>query len=152
MATGRTIEGEAQEVRDNAAEGGQSSSDETRQARKPGGHGREGEGMALAIYILYLISIFTAGLAAIVGVVLAHLFGGGVRNPALASHYRFQVHTFWKGLVYIVIASLLSLVSFGLLAPLFVLLAVWVGVRCGLGIRDLMRDQAVPRPTTWGFY
>jgi hypothetical protein len=57
-----------------------------------------GKQLALIVYILYLVAYFT-GITAVIGVIIAHVQIGSA-DPLLASHYRFQIRTFWIGVVY----------------------------------------------------
>jgi uncharacterized membrane protein len=55
--------------------------------------------LAFAVYILYFVGYFTV-VTAIVGVIIAHVQAGS-SDPALNTHYRFQIRTFWIGLLYL---------------------------------------------------
>jgi uncharacterized membrane protein len=101
---------------------------------------------ATVVYVLYLLSLVTGGLTSIVGLVMAYVNVGGAPEP-LASHYRFQIRTFWIGLLYGVVAGLLALAVIGFVALLFV--AVWLVVRCVKGLQALDRRQPYPNVETW---
>ena len=99
------------------------------------------------IYILYLASLIF-GVTAVIGVIMAYV---NYRDAPrwLWTHYHFQIHTFWIGLVYLVIVSLLTLIYIGwLLIPLWY---VWIIVRCARGMKRLARGAAYPNPTGWLF-
>ena len=102
-------------------------------------------GMAQAIYILYLVSI-VVGLTGLIGVVLAYVYQGDDEDW-LQSHFRYQIRTFWIGLLYSVIGLLTAPVLIGYLLLLFVL--VWLVVRCARGLQWLDRGEPVPDPATW---
>lgn len=105
------------------------------------------EGMAKAVYILYLVGIFT-GLTALVGVVIAYVN----RSDApewLRTHYQFQIRTFWMSCLWAVATVILSFVLIGILVGLVWL--VWLVVRCIKGWKALTTQQAVANPTTWWF-
>jgi uncharacterized membrane protein len=103
--------------------------------------------MANLIYILYLASLIF-GLTALVGVVMAYI---NQREGAswVDSHYRFQIRTFWIGLLFFAIAT----VTLGLLVGYLVLLFLlfWWVIRCARGMMYLSRGQAHPDPTGWMF-
>ena len=105
------------------------------------------ESQAKAIYVLYAISVFFA-VTAIVGVVLAYLARGDAPNW-LASHYRFQIRTFWLLVLFSVIGGLLTVVAIGFLV-LFAT-AVWLIIRCVKGWRHLDRLEPVENVETWLF-
>ena len=101
---------------------------------------------AKIVYVLYLLSFF-AGVTSLVGVVMAYVYRGDAPE-ALRTHYRFQIRTFWIGILYALLSSLaLALFGIGILG--FAFLAVWLIVRCVKGLRYLDRREAVPDPTTW---
>jgi len=103
--------------------------------------------MPMVVYALYLIS-FVVGFTSVIGVVIAYVYRG--RGPAwLDEHYRYQIRTFWIGLLYATIASLLVLVAIGI--PLLIALAVWLIVRCVKGFRGLQEKRAPDNVDTWLF-
>ena len=53
--------------------------------------------LALIVYILYFAAYVTVGITSVIGVIIAHV-QVGTAEPMLASHYRFQIRTFWIGL------------------------------------------------------
>ena len=61
-------------------------------------------GLVVTVYILYLLSFLTA-ITALVGVIIAYLQQNNT-DPVCQSHFRFQVRTFWIGLVYLVVGLL----------------------------------------------
>ena len=70
-------------------------------------------GKATAIYVLYLVALFT-GLTMIVGVVLAYVFRGGAPDW-LRSHYDAQVRVFWWGVLWVVVGTLTIPILIGFL-------------------------------------
>ncbi len=99
------------------------------------------------IYILYLASLIF-GVTAVIGVIMAYV---NYRDAPrwLWTHYDFQICTFWIGLLYLMIVSLLTLIYIGWL--LVLLWYVWVIVRCARGMKQLARGAAYPNPTSWLF-
>ena len=107
----------------------------------------EGQGNAKVIYILYLIGL-VVGLTAIVGLVMAYVYRG--EGPDwVDAHYRFQIRTFWIGLLYIVVGTALSAVLVGYLILLF--WGVWLIVRCVKGLKALEDRRGPEDPATWLF-
>ncbi len=100
---------------------------------------------AKIVYILYLVSLIS-GITAVVGVIMAYVNVGDAPEP-FRTHYRFQIRTFWIGLLYCVACGLLTLVVVG--AFLFVLVAIWFVVRCAKGLQYLGRGQPYPNAATW---
>lgn len=109
-------------------------------------------GTANIIYILYLVGI-VAGITWVVGLFMAYIY----RRDApywVQSHYRFQIRTFWVGLLYYIFAAVMI---FLLLFPGFIvawllvvaLIEVWAIVRCVKGMMCLARGEPYPDETTW---
>ncbi len=99
------------------------------------------------VYILYLASLIF-GVTSFIGVIMAYVNKGDAPEW-VQSHYRFQIRTFWIGLLYLAIGSLLTLIYVGFL--LLLLWCVWIIVRCVKGMRHLSRAEAHPNPTGWLF-
>lgn len=103
--------------------------------------------MAMVIYALYLAS-FVLGFTSIIGVVIAYVYTG--KGPAwLDEHYRYQIRTFWIGLVYGIVFSILTLILIGF--PLLLALAVWLIIRCVKGFKGLQEKRAPSNVDTWLF-
>ncbi len=111
-----------------------------------GGDAAEGR-TANLIYILYLLSLIF-GITSLVGLVMAYINKGDAPEW-VQSHYRFQIRTFWIGLLYLAIGSLLTLIYIGWL--LVLLWYVRLIVRCARGMRRLSRAEAHPNPRGWLF-
>lgn len=104
-------------------------------------------GTVKLIYILYLASILV-GITGIVGVILAYMNKGSAPEW-LQSHYVFQIHTFWKGLLYMLLGAILTVVLIGFLVMLFAL--VWWIVRCLKGLKAAGNGQPIEDPRGWLF-
>ncbi len=105
-------------------------------------------GMALIIYILYLVTCLGAGITGIIGVILAYVQKDKA-SAWIQSHYQFQIRTFWIALVGSIIGVVLAFVFIGWL--LLLALLVWYIIRCVKGIVWLQAGEAVPDPTSWIF-
>lgn len=103
--------------------------------------------MAMIIYALYLAS-FLVGFTSLIGVIMAYVYKG--KGPVwLDEHYRYQIRTFWMGLVYGIVFSILTLILIGF--PLLLALAVWFIVRCVKGFKGLQEKRAPDNVDTWLF-
>jgi uncharacterized membrane protein len=103
--------------------------------------------IALIVYILYFLAYFT-GITAIIGVIIAHVQVDRA-DPMLATHYRFQIRTFWIGLLYLVVGTVLSLIVIGV-----VVLAwwfIWSLIRNIKGVLALYERRPIADPTSWLF-
>jgi uncharacterized membrane protein len=102
---------------------------------------------AKIIYILYIVG-FAAGITSLVGLVMAYVYQDD--GPEwLRTHYRYQIRTFWIGLLYCFVGVVLSIVLVGVLVLLFT--AVWVIIRVVKGFKWLEQREPVPNVTTWMF-
>jgi uncharacterized membrane protein len=106
-----------------------------------------GETAAKVVYVLYLATLVT-GVTALVGVVMAYVYQDDAPDW-LKTHFRFQIRTFWLGLVFGAVGVLLSPVMIGF--AVFVFLAVWLVVRCAKGLKYVGRREAYPDPVGWWF-
>ena len=103
---------------------------------------------AMIGYWLYIASFLITFLS-IVAIVIAYVFRDDVRGTYLESHFNYQIRTFWIGLLYAVICTVLCLVMIGYI--LFIGWAIWLLVRSIKGLRLLDRDQAIINEKTWLF-
>jgi uncharacterized membrane protein len=102
-------------------------------------------GTTKVIYILYLVGI-VVGVTAIVGVVMAYVYKAEAPEW-VQSHYRFQIRTFWIGVLYSIIGSITAPIFIGYLIFLFVL--VWLVMRCVKGMGWAEKGQPVENVETW---
>lgn len=101
---------------------------------------------AKAVYALYLLSFLLSGIPALVGLVFAYM-NRGKADAVTASHYTFQIRTFWIGFLASLVAGLLMLIAIGF--PIMIAIAIWVIVRCVKGLQWSMSGQPVPNPQSW---
>jgi uncharacterized membrane protein len=100
---------------------------------------------AKIVYILYLISL-VVGITGIVGLVMAYV--NRTDSPDwVQTHYRFQIRTFWIGLLYIAVSACLAILVVGIVT--WLLTVIWLIVRCVKGMQALGRGEAYPDPATW---
>ena len=99
------------------------------------------------IYILYLVSLIV-GITSIIGVVMAYINRDGAPEW-VQSHYRFQIRTFWIGLLFSLIGLVTLVFLVGWLILLFVV--VWWILRCVKGIKYISENKPCPDPTSWMF-
>lgn len=102
---------------------------------------------AKMVYIMYLAGL-VVGITGIIGVVMAYINRDD--SPEwMASHYQFQIRTFWIGALFMFVGGLLSLVVIGYFILLF--WVVWLVVRCIKGMKYLDQQEAHPNPKGWMF-
>lgn len=100
------------------------------------------------VYILYLIGL-VFGITAIIGVVIAYINKDDAMPDWLKTHYRYQLNTFWMGLVMLVAGVLLIVLIIGIFILLFWM--IWIIIRCVKGMKLLDQQQPIPNPEGWGF-
>lgn len=118
-----------------------------------------GRGYVVVVYGLYIGSIMAIATAPL-GAFIAHLrLGRGA--PWLDSHLRFQIRTFWLGVLATTIALLvwrfagvtdlppIYAWSFGYL--FFTVAVGWMMGRCAVGIHRLMSNRPIVAPKSWLF-
>ena len=100
---------------------------------------------ANVVYILYLVSLLV-GLTSIVGVIMAYVNRADAPEW-VQTHYRFQIRTFWIGLLYGAIGLATCIILVGIFWLIFV--AIWWIVRCVKGMQAISRGAAYENPATW---
>src|SRR6516164_7459908 len=106
-----------------------------------------GRQIALIVYILYFVSYFT-GITALIGVIIAHVQLASA-DALLSTHYRFQIRTFWIGLLYLAIGIVLTTAVIGI-AVLFWWF-IWSLVRNVKGVLALNEHKPIANPGSWMF-
>jgi uncharacterized membrane protein len=110
------------------------------------------KGLAVIVYVLYLIIPFTGLLSGVIGVIIAHVqYGSG--DPVLDSHYQFQIRTFWVSVLYVAVATILffTFVGIVLAIPVFIWWLIWALVRNIKGLLLLNEGRPIPNPSSWLF-
>lgn len=74
--------------------------------------------LTFIVYILYALSYF-AGITAIIGIIINYVKKEEVAGTWLESHFRWQIRTFWYGLLWAVIGGVTTFILIGF-AVLFV--------------------------------
>ena len=97
------------------------------------------------VYFLYIAGMFI-GISALIGIVIAYI-NRGKAGGWVETHYTWQIRTFWIGLLYSFVSVLLMIVGIGFLLVFAV--AIWVIVRCVLGLQAANRDEPVKNPESW---
>ena len=97
--------------------------------------------VATVVYAMQAAGFFI-GITWIVAIVINYVKKDDVRGTWLESHFRWQIRTFWWGLLWGVVGGILLLVLVGY----FVLLAtaVWIIYRIAKGWLNLAEGKPVP--------
>lgn len=91
-----------------------------------------------AIYALYALSLFV-GITALVAIVLNYIKKDEVAGTLFESHFRWQIRTFWYGLLWGVIGGITFIIVIGM----FILLAdlIWFIYRIAKGWLNLHENK-----------
>lgn len=102
---------------------------------------------AKVIYILLIIGTII-GITGIIGLIMAYVMKDSAADW-LKTHYRFQIRTFWIGLLYSMTGVLLINFGIGFIVLLFAF--VWLIVRCTKGLKQLENREPVKNLESWLF-
>ena len=100
--------------------------------------------IATVVYALHVAGFFT-GIAWIVAIVMNYVKLDDARGTWLESHFRWQIRTFWWGLLWAAIGALTAFVLIGF-AILFAD-AVWIIYRIVKGWLNLAENKPLPEGT-----
>jgi uncharacterized membrane protein len=99
----------------------------------------------VAVYVLYLAGL-AIGITPLVGVVMAYI-NRGQSEAWVETHYTWAIRTFWIGLLYFLIALILTFLLIGFI--LFIAVAVWFIVRVVVGLQAVSRNEPMKNPQSW---
>ena len=94
--------------------------------------------IALVVYILQAVSFFT-GVTALIALIINYVKKDDAEQTWVASHFRWQIRTFWFGLLWSVIGLLTSVIGIGY----FILVAnlIWIIYRIIKGWLNLNDEK-----------
>ena len=97
--------------------------------------------MALLVYVLQGLGFFTGGVTYIVAIVINYIKMDEVRGTWIEGHFRWQMNTFWYGLLWSIVGFLFWLILMGWLASAIV--SIWMIYRIIKGALYLNDDKAI---------
>lgn len=107
------------------------------------------------VYGLYIVTVFTAGIAVLIGLIIAYAKRDTVTDAVYATHIPYLIRTFWGTLLgFIGLPILLVALSYAVKFPLFFLYplvgltGLWYLFRVIFGIVRLIDNRPVT-PTGW---
>ena len=104
----------------------------------------------LIVYLLYFAA-YIFGITALIGVIIAHVRFPDANLP-LRSHYQFQIRTFWIGVLYLVVGTVLAFAIFPVIGyAVFIWWLIWSLVRNVKGLLALNDNKPIQDPTSWTF-
>lgn len=102
--------------------------------------GDSSRNLAVLVYILQALSFFVGGISGLVGVIVNYVKLDDVRDTWVEPHFRWQIRTFWIGLLW----SVIGFITLPILVGWFVLLgiSIWVIYRIVKGALALNDGKA----------
>lgn len=106
-------------------------------------HGTDTDRNTLLIaYVLYALAPFN-GLTAIAGVIVNHIKINETGSEFIRSHHSWLLRSFWWGLLWTVISTVLMIVGVGFL--IYGVLAIWYIYRVVRGLINFSDRRDMPR-------
>jgi uncharacterized membrane protein len=102
---------------------------------------------AIAVWALYLVSIVTVGLTALVGLIIAYVKKPDLASTPFGSHMNYAIRTFWVSVAGWIVGSILTVVLIGYL--LLLIVSLWSLFRCVRGLIKALDGRAIDDPTGW---
>lgn len=100
------------------------------------------------VKLVYLLNFagFVVGITTLIGVVIAYLKRGEA-DEISATHFTYQIRTFWISFLFVFVSMILTVVVIGF----FMLLAwvVWAIIRNVKGFMAISEGKPIPEPETW---
>lgn len=99
--------------------------------------------LAVAVYILQALAFFLGGITGLAGVIVNYVKLDEVQGTWIEPHFRWQIRTFWIGLLWGVIGFITTFIIIGWLILLAI--SIWVIYRIVKGALAL-NDGLPPEP------
>jgi len=96
--------------------------------------------LAVVVYILQGLSFFLGGITGLAGVIINYIKLDDVRGTWVEPHFRWQIRTFWIGLLWTVIGVVTSFIIIGWF--ILIGIAIWVIYRIVKGALALNDGKA----------
>lgn len=101
------------------------------------------------VALLILVGAVT-GVPTLIGAVLGYVWRGQPGNEAWEeSHYAYHIRGFWMTVVAVIVLVVATILTFGLLAPLFGLVSIWLVVRAIVSLMNAQRREPMPNPDSY---
>jgi uncharacterized membrane protein len=97
-----------------------------------------------------IVTAFVFGLPSIVAVIINYMYRNEARGTFLASHFRWQIRSFWLALLWIAIALAVALTIIGIPLAWVIVVAtgLWLVYRIARGWLLLKDRKPAPGPTS----
>jgi len=101
---------------------------------------KKAKNIALVIYILQALSFFTV-ITALIGLIINYIKKDDVQNTWVASHFKWQIRTFWFGLLWSFIGLVTSMIGIGYF--ILIATAIWLIYRVIKGWLNLNDEKSM---------
>ena len=101
------------------------------------------------VYGLYALNLALPGPFGLVGAIIAYLQRDMAYGTWLASHFTWQIRTFWLSILYVVIGLLTIPLIVGII--ILCLLWVWSLIRTVMGWSAVSKGRPIANPYSWFF-
>ena len=101
------------------------------------------------VYGLYALNLAVPGPFGLIGVIIAYMQRDAAYGTWLASHFTWQIRTFWLGILYIVI----GIVTIPIIVGIVILCLIWVWslIRTVMGWSAVSKGRPMTNPDSWLF-
>jgi uncharacterized membrane protein len=93
------------------------------------------------VYILHVLGFFTGGITSIAAIIVNYVRMGDMNSLVAASHFKWQIRTFWWGMLWSVISLVLTYFLIGLIG--FVVVFFWFIYRLVMGMINLNNEKGM---------
>ena len=95
-----------------------------------------------------VVTAFLSGWPSIIAVIINYVKRNEVHGTYLASHFGWQIRTFWYAVLWFAIGALLIITIIGWFVglPLLIVVGLWVLYRIARGWLTLANGKPMPRP------
>lgn len=100
--------------------------------------------LVIIIYALYGAAYFLGGIPALIAIIINYVKRSEVTNPILASHFTWQIRTFWISLVVGLIGFVTAFIGIGIIILIAIL--IWDIYRLVRGVLGIIDHKAMPIP------
>lgn len=87
--------------------------------------------ITIVVYVLHALG-FVSGITSIIAIIINYVKRSDMKGTWLASHFRWQIRTFWFGLLWVTLGLVLSVVYIGII--ILPVAAIWIIYRLVRGL------------------
>lgn len=98
--------------------------------------------LVIIIYALYGAAFFLGGIPAIVGIIINYIKRPEIKDPMLASHFVWQIRTFWISVGLALIGALSTIIGIGFI--ILFAIAIWNIYRLVRGVLNILENKPMP--------